>query len=157
MSHIAQQALHKEKEEYGWGSGNTHNYCQKKEIVYSHNLSFQNVLVSYDQITEKFSLELTATAFRKARSRAKLKASLAPTSAKAPPTSEPTAPTQHNHPKGVHSGVQPELAGKFKKGMPSRVWVVSFVKRNKITINLIITLLINFNKIGLIFIIRKIT
>jgi hypothetical protein len=32
MSHAAQKTLHKEKEEYGWGNGNTQNLLQKKGI-----------------------------------------------------------------------------------------------------------------------------
>ena len=35
----------------------------------------------------------------------------------------------------THIAEPPELAGKFKKGMPSRGWAVSFVKRNKNTID----------------------
>ena len=34
-----------------------------------------------------------------------------------------------------HIAEQPELADKFKKGMPSRGWAVRFVKRNKTTID----------------------
>ena len=80
----------------------------------------KNPFIPCEVIIEKFSLELTPAAFRKACSRAKLKGSLDPTPAKAPPTSEPTAPTPRKYPKGeLHDKVMAEaslqLANNWKK------------------------------------------
>jgi hypothetical protein len=36
MSHAAQKALHKAKEEFGWGIGDSQNHEQKKETGYGH-------------------------------------------------------------------------------------------------------------------------
>ena len=40
MSHMAQKALHKEKEEYGWRNGNMQNHGQKKETGCGYKLSY---------------------------------------------------------------------------------------------------------------------
>ena len=74
--------------------------AKKRKQDAAINFRIKNPLVSHDKIIEKFALDITVSAFRKACSRAKPKDSLNPTLAKAPPASEPTAPTPSKYPKG---------------------------------------------------------
>ena len=74
--------------------------AKKRKQDAAINFRIKNPLVSHDKIIEKFALDITVSAFRKACSRAKPKDSLNPTSAKAQPASEPTAPTPSKYPKG---------------------------------------------------------
>ena len=75
------------------------------------NFHLKNPLLLHDKIIEKFALDITVSAFRKACSRAKPKDYLNPTPAKAPPASEPTAPTPSKSPKGgLHDQVMAEVS-----------------------------------------------
>ena len=73
---------------------------KKSNLDNAIDYRLKNHLIPHEKIVEKFALEMTVSAFRKACSRAKPKESLGPTPAKAPPTSEPTAPTPHKYPRG---------------------------------------------------------
>jgi hypothetical protein len=85
--------------------------AKKRKQDAAINFRIKNPLVSHDKIIEKFALDITVSAFRKACSRAKPKDSLNPTSAKAPPASEPTPPTPSKYPKrGLHDQVMAEAS-----------------------------------------------
>ena len=103
-------------------------FSKKRKQDTAINYRLKNPLIPHDKIVEKFALKMTVAAFRKACSRAKPKESLDSTPAKAPPTSEPTAPTPHKYPKGeLHDQVMAEaslqLANNWKKyGQGTRMY-----------------------------------
>ena len=72
----------------------------KKENRIWQLIIVSKILILNDTIVEKIGLDMSVPAFRKACSRAKKDDSLDPTPAKAPPTSEPAAPTPSKYPKG---------------------------------------------------------
>ena len=101
---------------------------KKRNLDNAIDYRLKNHLIPHEKIVEKFALEMTVSAFRKACSRAKPKESLGPTPAKAPPTSEPTAPTPHKYPRGeLHDQIMAEaslqLANNWKKyGQGTRMY-----------------------------------
>ena len=91
---------------------------RKQDLAISYRL--KNSHIQYDTIVEKFALDMSVGAFRKSCLRAKPKDSLYPTPAKAPPTSEPTAPTPSKYPKGeshnqVMAAASLQLANNWKQ------------------------------------------
>lgn len=76
----------------------TTNKKRKQDLAINYRL--KNPHIKHDTIVEKIGLDMSVPAFRKACSRAKKDDSLDPTPAKAPPTSEPAAPTSSKYPKG---------------------------------------------------------
>ena len=109
--------------------------AKKRKQDMAIDFRLRNSLVSHEKIIEKFALDITVSAFRKACSRAKPKDSLNPTPAKAPPASEPTAPTPSKYPKGgLHDQVMAEvslqLVSNWKKyGTKTSTYGPSFVIR----------------------------